>query len=80
MPKIILARTRFLNRVFNKGEVPADLEDLYMRAQWIASVCKNEPVIAVLMAQLKYGPWRAALQSAWRRCSRAVTVACVQRP
>ena len=24
--------------------------------------------------------WRAALQSAWRRCSRAATVACVQRP
>ena len=60
--------------------MPADTEDLYQRAQWIASACKSEPVIAVLMVQLKYGPWRAALQSAWRRCSRAATVACVQRP
>ena len=80
MPKIILARTRFLNRVFNKDEVPADLEDLYTRAQWIASASKDEPVIALLMVQLKYGPWRAALQSAWRRRSRAATAACVQRP
>ena len=60
--------------------MPADIEDLYQRAQWIASACKNEPVIAVLMVQLKYGPWRAALQSAWRRRSRAATAACVQRP
>ena len=66
MPKTILARTRFLNKVFNKGEVPADLEDLYRRAQWIASASKDEPVIALLMVQLKYGPWRAALESAWK--------------
>ena len=69
-----------MNRAFNKGEAPADLEDLYQRAQWIASASKNEPAIALLMVQLKYGPWRAALQSAWRRRCRAATAVCAQRP
>ena len=73
MPKTILARTRFLNKVFNKGEVPADLEDLYRRAKWIASASKDEPVIALLMVQLKYGPWRAALESAWKHLCTAVS-------
>ena len=73
MPKTIVARARSLSKVFNKGEVPADLEDLYRRAQWIASASKDEPVIAVLMVQLKYGPWRAALESAWKHLFTAVS-------
>ena len=78
MPKTILARTRFLNKVFDKGEVPADLEDLYRRAKWIASASKDEPVIALLMVQLKYGPWRAALESAWKHLR--TTTSSVQGP
>ena len=53
------------HQVFNQGELPADLEDLYARAQVLAEVVQKEPAIEPLVIQLKYGPWRAALLNAW---------------
>ena len=52
--------------MFNKGELPADIEDLYHRAHVLKAVSKGEPAMEPIVIQLKYGPWRSAVVRAWR--------------
>ncbi len=65
-----------MNSVYDKGELPADLQDFLQRSRWVFVASKTEPAVALLMAQLKYGPWREAFQVAWQRHRSASRVQC----
>ncbi len=64
-----------IEEVFNGGELPADLEDLYSRAEALKDVAQEEPAMEPIVIQLKYGTWRAAVLNVWR-----AHMARVQRP
>ena len=72
-PSTIVQRLKFMRRIFDAGELPADLEDLESRAKSFQGMCRQEPALEPIGIQLKYGPWRANLIECWK-------ASCVQRP
>ena len=71
-PSTIVQRLKFMRRIFDAGELPADLEDLESRAKSFQGMCRQEPALEPIGIQLKYGPWRANLIECWK-------ASCVQR-
>jgi hypothetical protein len=65
-PSVLLHRVRRIRKVFNNGELPADLEDLYSQAEALKAVAREEPALEPIVIQLKYGTWRAEVLNAWR--------------
>ena len=62
-PATIVQRLKFIRRIYDAGEQPADLEDLESRAQSLQGMCRQEPALEPIGIQLTYGPWRASLAS-----------------
>ncbi len=60
-PSEVLRRMHRMREVYDKGELPADVEDLFARATTLRAMCKLEPALEPLIVQLKYGPWRDAV-------------------
>ena len=65
-PTTIVQRVKFMRRIFDAHEGPADLEDLESRAESLQQVCQQESALEPIVVQLKYGPWRAALIESWK--------------
>ena len=61
----LVQRLKFMRRIFDADELPADLEDLESRAMSLQQVCQQESALEPIGIQLKYGPWRAALIESW---------------
>ena len=80
-PSTIVQRLKFIRRVFDAGELPADLEDLFSRAKPFERMCRQEPVLEPIGIQLKYGPWRAKLIECWQasRVQRPAPLSVKQR-